>query len=102
MRSAGLGNRHKLHHHELAGRHEWAIEGDAARGATVSLDEAMTDEIQDAERAHRDQARSEEAHWQVAEAAAEQEEEGRSETDRQSVKQKKGRENKSAALGRDP
>jgi hypothetical protein len=44
----------------------------------------MTDEQQDQERAHRDQGRSEEARWQVAEAAAESEEERLSETVRHS------------------
>ena len=61
----------------------------------------MTDEKQDRERAHRDQDRSEEAHWQVAEAGAESEEERLSETARQSDKQQEEWEDEGGALGRD-
>jgi hypothetical protein len=69
---------------------------------TVSRDHPMTDEKQDEERADRDRDRSEEAHWQVAEAAAEEEEERLAETARQSGKQHKEWENEGGALGRDP
>jgi hypothetical protein len=61
----------------------------------------MTDAAQDQERAQRDHDRSEEAHWQVAEAAAEREEERFSETGRQSAKQQKERESEGRAVGRD-
>jgi hypothetical protein len=61
----------------------------------------MTDAAQDQERAQRDHDRSEEAHWQVAEAAAEREEERFSETGRQSAKQQKDRESEGRAVGRD-
>jgi hypothetical protein len=61
----------------------------------------MTDARQDQERAHRDHDRSEEAHWQVAEAGAEEEEERFSETARQSAKQQKERESEGRAVGRD-
>ena len=60
-------------------------------------------EKQDEQRAERDQDRSEEAHWQVAEAAAEKEEEERlSEVARQSDNQQKDWENEGGALDRDP
>jgi hypothetical protein len=62
----------------------------------------MTDEQQDRERAQRDQDRSEEAHWQVAEAGAEEEEERLSETSRQSGKQQKEWEDEGGALAPDP
>ena len=62
----------------------------------------MTDEKQDEERARRDQDRSDEAHWQVAEAAAEEEGEELSETARQSGKQQKEWEDEGGALGRGP
>ncbi len=61
----------------------------------------MSDEKQEQERAHRDRDRSEEAHWQVAEAGAEEEEERLSETARQSGKQDKEWENEGGALGRE-
>jgi hypothetical protein len=69
-------------------------------GASVSRNRAMTDEKRDQERADRDRDRSDEAHWQVAEAAAE--EERLAETARQSGKQHKEWENEGGALGRDP
>lgn len=62
----------------------------------------MTDEKEVQERAHRDRDRSEEAHWQVAEAAAEEEEERLSETARQSGKQQKSGKTRPGAVGRDP
>ncbi len=68
----------------------------------------MTDAKQDEERADRDRERSEEAHWQVAEAAAETEnaaEEGTERppgTARQPGRQQKEWENEGGALGRDP
>jgi hypothetical protein len=61
----------------------------------------MTDEQRDEERVHRDRDRSGEAHWQVAEAAAE-EEERLAETARQSSERQKEWENEGGALGRDP
>ncbi len=62
----------------------------------------MTGEKQDQERAARDRHRSEEAHWQVAEAGAEKEEKRLSETARQSGKQHTEWEDEGGALGRDP
>ncbi len=70
----------------------------------------MTDEKQDEERANRDRDRSAEAHWQVAEAAAEEEEKRLSEEEekrlseaaRQSGERQKEWENEGGALGRDP
>ena len=59
-------------------------------------------EKQDQERAQRDRDRSEEAHWRVAESAAEEEEERQSESARQSSKQQKEWENEGGALSRDP
>ncbi len=61
----------------------------------------MTDEKQDEERANRDRDRSAEAHWQVAEAAAEEEEKRLSEAARQSGERQKEWENEGGALGRD-
>ena len=60
------------------------------------------DDNQDRERAQRDQERSEEAHWQVAEAGAEKEEERRSQTARRSGKQEREWENEGGALRPDP
>jgi hypothetical protein len=60
----------------------------------------MTDARQDQERVERDHDRSEEAHWQVAEAAAEKEEERLSET-RQSPGRQEGRESEDREVGRD-
>jgi hypothetical protein len=54
----------------------------------------MTDEKNDQERADRNHARSEEAHWQVAEAGAQE--------DRQSSEQQDDPETKGGALGREP
>jgi hypothetical protein len=54
----------------------------------------MTDEKNDQERAHRNHARSEEAHWQVAEAGAEE--------NRQSSEQQDDPEKEGGALGREP
>jgi hypothetical protein len=62
----------------------------------------MTDEKQDQERAHRDRERSEEAHWRVAEAGAEKEEDRLAETARKSDTHHKEWENEGGALGRDP
>jgi hypothetical protein len=61
----------------------------------------MTDEKQDEARADRDRNRSEEAHWQAAEAAAEEEEQRLAETARQSGEQHNEREDEGGALGRD-
>lgn len=61
----------------------------------------MTDERQDQQRAERDQERSEEAHWRVAEAGAE-EEERMSEAAGESDEQEKDWENAGGALARDP
>ncbi len=80
----------------------------AVQRATVSRDQVMTDAKQDEERADRDRERSEEAHWQVAEAAAEtetaaeEEKERPPETARQPGRQQKEWENEGGALGRDP
>jgi hypothetical protein len=61
----------------------------------------MTDEEGEQGRADRDHERSEEAHWRVAEAGAQ--EEGRpSETARQSDKQKDDWENEGGAFDREP
>jgi hypothetical protein len=60
----------------------------------------VTDEKQRQERADRDQERSEEARWRVAEAGAEEEE--RLENARESQEQQDGWENEGGALGRDP
>jgi len=57
----------------------------------------MTDEKQEQERANRNHERSEEAHWQVAEAGAE-EEDGLLEAPRQSDKQQDDWENEGGAL----
>jgi hypothetical protein len=62
----------------------------------------VTDEKQDEERADRDRQRSEEAHWQAAEAAGEEEEERLSETARQSGEPQTEWEDEGGALGRDP
>jgi hypothetical protein len=59
----------------------------------------MSDEKQ--ERADRNQERSEEAHWQVAEAGAE-EEERLLEASRRSDEQKDDWENEGGALDREP
>ena len=61
----------------------------------------MTLENQDQERADRNHERSEEAHWQVAEAGAEEEERLR-EAGRQSDRRQDDRENEGGALDRDP
>ena len=61
----------------------------------------MTDEKQDEERAHRDRDRSEEAHWQVAQAAAEEEAEQAPETARQSGERHNEWEDEGGAFGRD-
>jgi hypothetical protein len=61
----------------------------------------MTDERQDQERADRDQERSEEAHWRVAEAGAE-EEARLSEAAGESDEQQKDWENEGGALDRGP
>jgi hypothetical protein len=61
----------------------------------------MTDEEREQGRADRDHERSEEAHWRVAEAGAQ--EEGRpSETARQSGKQQDDWENEGGAFDRGP
>jgi hypothetical protein len=57
----------------------------------------MIDEQQDRERAGRDQGRSREAHWQVAEAGAVKEEERLSEADRRSGDQQEDWENEGGA-----
>ncbi len=62
----------------------------------------MTDERENQDRADRDRDRSEEAHWQVAEAGAEEEEERLAETARQSRTERKEWEDEGGALGRDP
>lgn len=67
-----------IHHDELGGVRDYASKTGAPTGEG-SRDQAMTDKKQDQERARRDQGRSEEAHWQAAEAAAEKEEERLSE-----------------------
>jgi hypothetical protein len=59
----------------------------------------MTDEKQGQERADRDQERSEEAHWRVAEAGAE-EEERLTEAARRSDEQQDDRENEAGMPGR--
>jgi hypothetical protein len=61
----------------------------------------MTDEKQDQQRADRNQDRSDEAHWQVAEAGAE-EDERLSEAARQADKQQDDWENEGGALDREP
>jgi hypothetical protein len=61
----------------------------------------VTDEKQDQERADRNRERSDEAHWQVAEAGAE-EEERLSGAAPQSDEQQKDWENEGGALDRDP
>ena len=63
----------------------------------------MSDEKRDEERAQRDKDRSEEAHWQVAEAAAE--EERRSQGARQRGKQEQPQqawEDEGGALDQEP
>jgi hypothetical protein len=57
---------------------------------------------EDQQRAKRDQDRSEEAHWQVAEAGAEKDEEDRLKAVNQSHKQHEDWENEGGALDRDP
>lgn len=61
----------------------------------------MTDEKQDQQRADRNQDRSDEAHWQVAEAGAE-EDERLSEAAPQADKQQDDWENEGGALDREP
>jgi hypothetical protein len=79
----------------------------AVRRAAVSRDQAMTDEKQDEQRADRDRERSEEAHWQVAEAAAEteaaaeEEKEPPPDTARQPGTHEKEWENEGGAVDRD-
>jgi hypothetical protein len=63
--------------------------------------EHMTDEKQDRQRADRNRGRSEEAHWQVAEAGAE-EEDRLVEAARLSDKQQDDWENEGGALDREP
>jgi hypothetical protein len=58
----------------------------------------MTDVEQDQERDHRDRGRSEEARWQVAEAAAENEERRLSETARQSGGRRDGKARREGPL----
>jgi hypothetical protein len=59
-------------------------------------------EKQDQQRSERDQDRSEEARWQVAEAGAEKEEERLLEAAGQSDEQQEDWENEGGALDRDP
>jgi hypothetical protein len=61
----------------------------------------MTDEKQDQQRADRNHERSEEAHWQVAEAGAE-EQERLPEAARRADEQQNDWENEGGALGRKP
>ena len=61
----------------------------------------MTDEKQDQQRADRNRERSEEAHWQVAESGA-QEEDRLSEAARLSDKQQDDWGNEGGALDREP
>ena len=61
----------------------------------------MPEEKQEQERADRDHERSEEAHWQVVEAGAE-EEERRSEAARGSGKQQDDSENEGGAFDAEP
>jgi hypothetical protein len=69
---------------------------------SVRRDRGMIDGNQDQERADRDRGRSEEAHWQVAEAAAQEEEERSAETARESATEHEEWENEGGAPGRDP
>ena len=62
----------------------------------------MTNEQQDRDRAERDRDRSEEAHWQVAETAAEAEEDLRSEAARDPGEQQPEWEDEGGALDREP
>jgi len=69
--------------------------GDSVRSVTAALACClMSDEKQDQERADRDHARAEEAHWQVAEAGAEE--------DRRSDNEQDDPEKASGAAGREP
>ena len=70
---------------------------DRATGAVTSWH--MADKKHEQERADRNHERSEEAHWQVAEAAAE-DEERLSEAARQADEQKEDWENEGGALDR--
>jgi hypothetical protein len=74
-------------------------EAEASPGDALTSHQ-MTDEEQDQQRADRNHERSEEAHWQVAEAGAE--EEDRLLAARQSDKQKDDWENEGGALDREP
>ncbi len=62
----------------------------------------MTSDREDEERVDRDRDRSEEAHWQVAEAGAEKAEEPLKEAGRQSDNQQTEWEDEGGALSRDP
>ena len=81
------------------GRASAGIALDRATGAVTSWH--MTDEKHEQERADRNHERSEEAHWQVAEAGAE-DEERLSEAARQDDEQKEDWENEGGALDREP
>ena len=73
------------------------------RGNPAHRSWSMADQKQGRERADRDKDRSEEAHWRVAEAGAEKEEEERLlEAASQSDEQQKDCENEGGARERDP